>query len=166
MKDVLIFSMRNSLSQILAEITTSYFIKNAMSKFSNGEVSFLFKYVDIWSAIDSEYVDKVQEAITSEHQSLSLKILRENLKHELNYLNLTVGRHRYPEDNDLVHLKWWQKECSSKHILDFHSFHPDDMKKNVIQEYVNVALNISSVQHWKEVFFFKYSSIAAKEQLP
>lgn len=39
-------SMGNSLSQILAEITTSYYLNEAMNFFSEEEISFVFKYVD------------------------------------------------------------------------------------------------------------------------
>lgn len=143
-------SMGNSLSQILAEITTSYFLKNASAKFKNGEISLLFKYVDdIFGAIDSEFVNDVQEEISSQQVGLQLKIENENSNREINYLNLTIGR--YPEEDNKIYVKFWQKECSCKHILDFHSFHPEKMKRNVTQEFINNALKVSSAEHWKEV---------------
>lgn len=142
--------MGNCLSQILAEITTSYLIKKATEMCKNDEIIFVYKYVDdIISGIDMDYIDTFQAAISSQKYGLTLKLTRENSRNEVNYLNLTVGR--YPDENNTIHVRWWQKECSCKHILDFHSFHPEKIKKNVTQEFTNVALKLSSEQHWKDV---------------
>lgn len=115
-----------------------------------GKLTFLFKYVDdIIAGIDSECVHTLWNAINSQLHGLTARVDQENDSHEVNYLNLTVGR--YPDDNNIVHMKWWQKECSAKHILDFHSFHPKNVKDCVAQEFINSALRISSAQHWCEV---------------
>lgn len=141
--------MGNSLSQILAEIATSYYIKKAISKFKTEEISFLCKNVDdIFTAVDSEIIDNLQDEINSQQTGLKVKIERENQLHEVNYLNLTIGR--YHNENNIIHLKWWQKDCSAKHILDYHSFHLIRIKDSVVQEFINSALSITSVQHWQK----------------
>lgn len=50
-------AMGNSLSQILAEITTSYYLFEALSKFNCGEITFCYKYVDdLLAALDERYI--------------------------------------------------------------------------------------------------------------
>lgn len=50
-------SMGNSLSQVLAEITTSCLLNEAISKYGDDEISFLYKYVDdIIGGINKNYI--------------------------------------------------------------------------------------------------------------
>lgn len=39
---------------------------------------------------------------------------------------------------------WWQKDCSVKQILNVHSFHPKQMKKNVLNEFIRHAIDVTS----------------------
>lgn len=139
-------SMGNSLSQILAEITTNYLLNEALSKFNSGEISFLYKYVDdIIGAIDETYLPEVQFAIESLHEGMKLKIKLEDDMKEVDYLQVKVGR-AFESDNS-IHMRWIQKEYSSKQIVNFHSFHPMSMKENIVKEYVANGLKLTTPQH-------------------
>lgn len=140
-------SMGNSLSQILAEITTSYFLSEALSKFDPSKISFMFKYVDdILGGVDEEYLERVRIAIEVEH-GMKLKMCREDMNGEVDYLQMKVKR----EEDGLISLRWSQKDYSSKCILDFHSFHPWNMKANVFIEFIRNSLKISSKCNWNSV---------------
>lgn len=139
-------SMGNSLSQILAEITTSYYLNEMTSMFRKDEISFIFKYVDdIVAAIDKDRVFAIQQAIESLTSGMKLKLTYENEEGEVDFLQLKIRRNH--EDN-ILDIKWIQKEYSARHILDFHSFHPRRMKDSVINEYIKNALKLTSVKHW------------------
>lgn len=44
-----------------------------------------------------------------------------------------------------------KKNCSCRHILDFHSFHHESVKRNIVEEFANAALKVSSEEHWNTV---------------
>lgn len=122
----------------------------AVSTFRNGEISFVYKYVDdIIGAVDRRYINKIQESIESLCAGLKLKIELEDDNNEVIYLNAKVGRDI--ANGNSIHVKWFQKEHCAKRILDFHSYHPQHVKNNVVKEFVKSSLKISSSRHWKEV---------------
>lgn len=43
-----------------------------------------------------------------------------------------------------IKTRWWQKECSARRILNFHSFHSTQLKRNVVAEYIRHAICITS----------------------
>lgn len=72
-------AMGNSLSQILAEITT--------------EISFMYKYVDdIVAGMDSKILSRMQERIELLHGGMKLKLTVENRENEVDYLQMKIGR--------------------------------------------------------------------------
>lgn len=48
------------------------------------------------------------------------------------------------ENETIIRMNWWQKECSSKQILNFHSHHPTSVKRNVVMEFTKHALSVTS----------------------
>lgn len=138
-------TMGNSLSQVLAEITTSFVLNEIMSKYC-GRVSFLFKYVDdLISASDAITIIELKKEI--EHRlGMSLKLTSEDESSEVEFLQMKVGRHG--KDGDRVYFRWTQKEYSARKILDFHSFHPLRMKLNVVNEFIRSALRVTTAQFW------------------
>lgn len=141
-------AMGNSLSQVLAEITTSYLLNEALLMFDSAEVSFMYKYVDdIIAGIDSRILTRMQERIELLHGGMKLKLTVEDVENEVDYLQMKVGRN--VRENS-VYVRWTQKDYSSGRILDFHSFHPLNMKVNVVKEYVKSALKLTSTMHWNK----------------
>lgn len=142
-------SMGNSLSQILAEITTSYFLNEALAEFKEDEISFVFKFVDdIVGGVKSSCLDAIQESIEKQ-SGMKLKVCLENDENEVDYLQMKLKRHA--DKNNLIDVFWTQKEYGSKVILNYHSFHPWQMKENVVFEYIMNALALSSKSHWGKV---------------
>lgn len=134
-------TMGNSLSQILAEIVTSYALINATTKLDEDNVSFIYKYVDdLISGVDKRFTNKLQNAIMGETRFLKLKMDNENNLGQVSFLNMSIERN--PIDNS-IKTKWFQKECSAKRILDYFSSHPLNMKINVTEEYIKNALSVS-----------------------
>lgn len=135
-------AMGNSLSQMLAEITTSHCLNEALSSFKEGEISFLYKYVDdIIFCGDGDLLTEVQSRIESCHGGMKLKLTTEDEKNEVIFLDLKVGRNL---DVPLIYARWTQKVFSAKRIIDFHSYHPYKMKIAVVKEYVKNALSLTS----------------------
>lgn len=140
-------AMGNSLSQILAEITTSHLLNEALKDFSCDEISFLFKYVDdLIGGIEESRIAEVQKAIEARHGGMKLKVVLENGNREVDYLQMRIKRNS--EDDNSLSVRWMQKEFSSKRILDFHSSHPMRMKVNVVREFIRNALILSSKEAW------------------
>lgn len=140
-------AMGNSLSQILAEITTSCLLSEAVSKFSGDEVSFIYKYVDdLVAAVDVDCIELVKDAIEKSHGGMKLKLEMEDEKREVSYLQVKIGRD--VTRRNVLYFKWTQKEFSAKRILDYHSFHPMKMKISFVREFVRNALKLTSTQFW------------------
>lgn len=140
-------AMGSSLSQILAEITTSYLLSKALSRFDDSHVSFFFKFVDdLIGGIDERYLTDVKDAIESEHEGMKLKMVLENADNEVDYLQVRIARNA--GDGNSLRVRWMQKEFGAKRILDFHSFHPLRMKINVVWELIANAFRLSSEEHW------------------
>lgn len=137
-------AMGNSLSQILAEITTSHFLNEALLPFDDGRISFVHKYVDdIITCADVGFLNVIQKQIETLH-GMKLKLTMEDNANEVNYLDLKVGRCL---DDGSICVRWIQKDYSSKRIIDFHSYHPLKMKINVVKQYVKNALNLTSFKY-------------------
>lgn len=139
-------AMGNSLSQILAEITTSFYLNEAVMDFQKEEITFIYKYVDdIIAAMDESCVLRMQSTIES-LLGMKLKIVYESVHKEVDYLQMRIGR---DSESNVVHVRWIQKEYSSKRIIDFNSYHPQKMKNNVVNEFIRSALKLTSRVHWK-----------------
>lgn len=140
-------AMGNSLSQVLAEITTSYYLNKALLEFSNGEVTFIYKYVDdLIAAIDVDCLKDVQRVIES-LLGMKMKLEVEDENKEVEYLQLKIGR---SSNSRMLHVRWIQKEYSAKKIIDYYSYHPREMKNNVVREFIRSALTLTSPVHWKQ----------------
>lgn len=140
-------SMGNSLSQVLAEITTNHLMDMALEGIDRCQIDFIYKYVDdIICGIKEDYVERVQRAIEGAH-GMKLKLCKENGDGEVNYLQTKVKRGA----SRIISLHWSQKEYSAGCILDFHSFHPWNMKVNVVSEFVKSALRLSTRESWSKV---------------
>lgn len=123
-------------------------MKRALSKFGEDEISYVFKYVDDIGYVKESCLDLVRESIEREH-GMKLKVCLEDDENEINYLQVKLKRHA--DRDNLVEVRWVQKEYGSKVIFDRHSFHPWQMKKAVVSEFVKNALLLSSKCYWKEV---------------
>lgn len=64
----------------------------------------------------------------------------ESLDGGVSFLDCWITR----DERSIISMRWWQKDCSSKQILNFHSHHPYRLKWNVMKEYVRHALSITS----------------------
>lgn len=133
----------------MAEKTTSYFLNEAVSRFRDGEISFIYKYVDDFIGAIKRYIDEVQRVIVSLHTGMKLKVQLEDEENEVVYLQTKIGRDLV--NGNSIHVRWHQKDYCAKRILDFHAFHQWQMKDNVVKEFVKSALQLSSTQHWKYV---------------
>lgn len=146
-------AMGNSLSQVLAEIVTRSRMIEAVKKFSKEDVYFLGIYVDdILGIIHRDRISDVENEILKNDKFLKLKIVRENERNEVNFLNATIQRSLSGKNGNeyKVLFKWYYKECSAQRILDYHSSHPLSMKRNVCDEYIRNALLVSDESNWKE----------------
>lgn len=107
---------------------------------------FLGIYVDdILGIIHKDRISDVEKEILKNDKFLKLKIVRENERNEVNFLNATIRRSLSEENENeyKVLFKWYHKECSARRILDYHSSHPLSMKRNVCDEYIRNALLVS-----------------------
>ncbi len=73
-----------------------------------------------------------------------MKITTEDEERKLPYLDTVIGVDTYNQ----IYFHWYQKECSWKRILDFHSDHPIRMKENVVRQSIINALRITSPIYW------------------
>lgn len=141
-------SMGNRLSQVLAEIVTSYFLNRAILKCGENVIDFVYKYVDdIISALDESHILYVQSLIEEELEGMKLKLTKEDECGKVEFLQMKVER----TSDNVIRAMWNQKGYSSKRILDFHSFHPRKMKFNVVKEYVRSALSLTSLSNKRGV---------------
>lgn len=134
-------AMGNCLSQILAEIVTSFAMLNAKRQIGENEFSFLVKFVDdICGAMKVEAAKKFEELMNNIVEGLSVKREDEDESGSVTYLNCRIIR----RTDNTIGFSWWQKPYSSQQILNFHSNHPVYMKRNVVEEYISNAIKITT----------------------
>lgn len=134
-------TMGNSLSQVLAEIYTSETMNVTAARFDNGKLKFMGKFVDdIISICKKDDCTMLDYYLTKDSDGLTLKVTNEDENREVSYLDSKVGFN----EHNRIYMKWYQKPCSKNRILDHHSFHPHEMKTNVVNEFINAALKITS----------------------
>lgn len=136
-------AMGNRLAQILAEIRTNYALLKALAEIDAYTMSFLYKYVDdVFTSVHSEHIDAVSQLIRS-HVGMDITIESENKHSEVTFLDCTFKRN---QDNTLSS-RWYKKECCSMQVLNFHSYHPWHIKRNVVLNMIKNALSITSVEY-------------------
>lgn len=117
------------------------------SHFKRTEISFLFKYVDdISGAMIEKSVETLEMKLNSAIRGLKVKREVENEMRSISYLNCEINRR---EDNTIA-MKWCQKGCSSRQILNFHSNHPYHVKMNVVREFIDRAIRVTTDDHMNE----------------
>lgn len=140
-------SMGNALSGILAEIYLSESLNEIVEGIPPGILDFMFIFVDdIFYGVQEEY-KRILISRIIEATNINLKSTEEDGNNSVNYLNMECIRN---ETNNKLEFRWWQKPESAKRILDFHSFHPLQMKINIISEFVMNALRVTSKHFWNE----------------
>lgn len=133
-------SIVNAKDCILTEIFVSYCLNKAMEK---ENIKFLFIFVDDFLAgVHNNYVNSIRDVISQHYNGIKLKLNVEDENGEVFYCNMAISRDL--NNNNRIRIRWWKKPQSSNKILDFHSFHPIGMKKNVVKEYVRNALSVTS----------------------
>lgn len=137
-------SMGNKLSQVLAEIFISVGLQNVFSRIPADSKTRLMIYIDDLLTICHKHsIDDLRSEIMKECGGINLKLEIENEQKEVNFLNMEISNF-----SGKIITKWWQKPQSSDRILDYHSYHPRNMKLNIIEEYLRNALRITSPIFW------------------
>lgn len=137
-------SMGNKLSQVLAEIFIGVGLQNVFSKIPANNKTRLMIYIDDLLTICHKHsIDDLKNQIMKECGGINLKLEIENEQKEVTFLNMEISNY----SGEII-TKWWQKPQSSNRILDYYSYHPRNMKLNIIKEYLRNALRITSPIFW------------------
>lgn len=133
-------AMGNRLAQALAEIRTDHALLQSLQCFNAELISFIYKYVDdIFSASDEGQIMNILNKI-SDDVGMELTVTTEDDAQEVDFLDCTIKRN----DGGTLSTKWLKKKFSSLSTLNFHSFHPWSMKKNVVFEMAKRAFFLTS----------------------
>lgn len=136
--------MGSCLSSVMADISTNYAMTSTLNCINPDDVSFLFKFVDDFiGAMNPEIFDEFCRTLESQIPKLCVKRTHEANDGGVSFLDCWIIR----EENSFISMRWWQKDCSNKQILNFHSHHPVNMKWNVVNEYIRHALFITSERY-------------------
>lgn len=141
-------AMGNRLAQVLAEIRTNFALYDALKGFDADIISFMYKYVDdIFTSIHNDHIDRVANKI-SETVGMELTVTKEDNDLDVQFLDCIFRRNH----DSSVSSRWLKKNYSSLSILNYHSYHPMNMKRNVVIEMIKHAYAITSpefVEHTK-----------------
>jgi len=134
------------LSQVLAEISTNNAAVKTLKSLNENDVSFIKKYVDDFiGAMNPDVMQFFENELMSCIKGLPIKRTDECENGGVSFLDVFVIRDVESFKNKaIIRMRWWQKDCCAKQILNFHSLHPSSVKANVIYEYTKHALNVSS----------------------
>lgn len=140
-------TMGNDLSQMLADIATNRATTIVITSMNSREIFFVHKYVDDFiGAMTREGFIQFKKRMERMIDGLTLTQTDESIDLEVSYLDVLIKRN----DDGTLTTKWWQKECSSRTILDYHSAHPNKMKRAIVKKYMLHALKITSPNAYKE----------------
>lgn len=133
--------MGNRLSKMLAEIMTNYLTLKGLDSMKKEDCTFLYKFVDdLAGALDPKSFAMFEKAITGNVKHLEVERTDESGDGSVTFLDTIVFKDR---ENGVL-TRWWQKECSVRQILNYHSAHPRCVKRNVVREYIRHALAVTS----------------------
>ncbi len=144
-------TMGNTLSQMLADIGTNYITMEAVDNTNGNDISYLFKYIDDFSGLILESIAvSFENELTGPIGGLTLKRTNEtqqqqNLEFSSTFLDVIIIRNA--EEGVNIKTRWWQKGCSARRILNFHSFHQLQLKRNIVTEYTRHAIHITSPEY-------------------
>lgn len=139
-------AMGNKLAQVLAEICTNYVLIDYLKGFGADEISFFYKYVDdIFTSIHVDHIAAVKENISTA-ANMELTVTDENENLDVEFLDCVFRRNQ-----DLsISNRWLKKGYNSLSILNYHSYHPINMKVNVVREIIRHAFAVTSSEFMKE----------------
>lgn len=140
-------TMGNDLSQVLADIVTNRAAIITRKHFSKAELPFMCKYVDDFATIMKKQISGTFHSHI-EQQVKGLPIKKEEMDPDGKITYLDVMMHRNEEKQIIT--QWYQKSCSARKILDFHSNHPTLMKRNMIREFMRHALKLTHATRYQE----------------
>lgn len=133
-------AMGNKLAPILAEIRTNYALLKAMENFGAETISFLYKYVDdVFTSIHKNDITAVKDRISA-YTNMELTISNEDTNQDVDFLDCTFHRN---EDSS-ISSRWLKKNYSSLSILNYHSYHPMSIKRNIVREMIKNAYAVTS----------------------
>jgi len=136
-------SMGNMLAQVLAEIRTNVALIKSVSDFSTQKISFIFKFVDdIFAAMHKDSINDFHETMHENMRGMNLVRTDENECKEVEYLDCIFTRN---ESDNTISYRWTKKDYSSLIILNFHSNHPEHVKRNILTEMIKHAFHVTSV---------------------
>lgn len=138
--------MGNRLAQILAEIKTNFSLLIALKEFNADVISLIYKYVDdIFTSIHEDHIMSVKEKI-SEIVKMELTVTNEDGNQDVEFLDCIFHRNQ-----DLsISNRWAKKSYNSLAILNYHSYHPMNMKRNVVLEMINHAYAVTSPEFFND----------------
>lgn len=123
--------MGNRLAQVLAEIHTIYALLKSLQKFDAKTIPFIY----IIRGSHHLYIEG-----RSNHRDILSQILNDVGMELVDILNCTLKRN----EGDTLFTKRLKKKFSSLTTLNFHSFYPWLMKKNLINEMIKKAFFTTS----------------------
>lgn len=140
-------TMGSDLSQALAEITTNAAAIEVHTLMGNSRMPLLCKYIDDFATlIREEDALAFENHLCSKIPELPLKRNPPEGDGSVCYLDVRILR----LDGEFL-TEWWQKDCSNKKILNFHSHHPVYMKRNIVISYIKHALDVTSKSRYQNV---------------
>lgn len=140
--------MGSKLSTILTEIFVAFGLNNAFLVLQNEKITFLSIFIDdLIAGLHKDYITDLHVCISKHCNGIALKLSHEDVIGEVFYYNMAISRDI--EDDNKIRCRRWLKPLSCRRILDFNSFHPNAMKKNLAKEYVRNALLVTSYCYWK-----------------
>lgn len=143
-------AMGNRLAQVLAEIRTNFALHTALTKFDAESISFLNKYVD--DILTSIKEDKIESVMSEMAKSVNMELTttKEDVNRDVEFLDCIIRRNL----DSSISSRWFKKDYASLSILNYHSYHPVNMKNNVVFEMIKHAYAITSpefIEHTKEI---------------
>lgn len=140
-------AMGNRLAQSLAEIRTDHALSKSLERLDAETISFIYKYVD--DIVSSSEKDKVTDIMNqiSNDVGMELTLTNENDEAEVDFLDCTIKRN----SNGTISTKWLKKKFCSFSTLNFHSFHPWSIKRNVVLEMIKRAFFLTSLEYEQSV---------------
>lgn len=139
--------MGSPVSPILARMVMDDLIEET---FKNIEKPNLFvKYVDDILTIDRpENIDKILAALNQQNPNIQFEAeLEDPNKKSINYLELTI----FNNHDTTIETRWFQKQISSKRLLNFHSQHAKFQIEATAKNYINNMIKLTDEKHKETV---------------
>jgi len=144
--------MGSSISINLSGIVINSLLNEVIPNYNN-EIKLISKYVDdLLLIVNKSKSNEIINKLNSLNKKIQFTSELEN-NNKIDYLDITIIKNK----DGKLETKWYEKDIKKGQILNYHSQHPFEQKRNVIENTINRAIKLTDKTYLPEIKKYIFS---------